>query len=69
MDITALISQQKFTKLHCPTNTKIAKLTNKFIKITFDARNRIDNGGNMDIGQFTDWHFNDSAISEDNCDD
>ena len=63
-----LTAQQKVAKMLCPKNVQIAKLVNKFINITNEARNRIDRGEEMDLGFFTDCSLNDSAISEINGD-
>ena len=36
--------QHKILTIICPTNTKAAKLVNKYIDILFKARNQIDEG-------------------------
>ena len=36
--------QHKILTIICPTNTKAAKLVNKYIDILFKARNEIDEG-------------------------
>ena len=59
----SISDQQKFVTLMCPSNVKIAKLTNRFISIAFEARKRIDRGENIDRGQFTEFQLNDSAFS------
>ena len=35
---------EKFVRCLCPSNAQEAKLVNKFIKIVFESREKIDNG-------------------------
>ena len=39
-----LTENKKFTRSLCPKTAQEAKLTNKFIKIMFDWREKVDNG-------------------------
>ena len=51
----------------CPTNVKQAKLTNKFIKIMFNCRKRVDEGATIEsLKQYNSFEHNDQYSELDN---
>ena len=43
-DFLKLTTENPFLTLMCPTSAKHTKIINRFIKILFDSRDKIDNG-------------------------
>ena len=52
-DFQSLIGNDKFVKLLCPTNAQMAKLSNKLIKVMFEARNKLDLGESINQFEFS----------------
>ena len=50
-----LTDDQKFMQLLCPITPQAAKLVNKFCKIMFECRNKIDEGSTLDDIGFRPW--------------
>ena len=52
-DFPSLIGNDKFVKLLCPTDAQMAKLSNKLIKVMFEARNKLDLGESINQFEFS----------------